>query len=244
MNTGIIIDLALVVVFMVALIIGLVKGFNKLFMGFLAELGGLAIAGALCVVIANKLLSVPQIHAFADTIGTWFKKPNLNVEIGSLEELTTLLSTGVLRLLAGRSELLWSKMQLHSTNTLAGLYGHFILKAFTILICFIVVLILVRLVVNLICSLLQKLNKFTAWKIVNMLLGAVWTTVVAYILVVGVLLTGAELAISHWMADSIPVIQSALAESIILKILHNTNIIGQFISQSLAIPLPNLFPAV
>ena len=242
MTTGVIIDVALVAVFLIALIVGLVKGFNKLFMGFLSTIGGLAIAAALCVVVANKLIEIPQIQQLAQVFAGWFNRPNLQMEISSLEELTTLLSSGLLALLSGRADAIWQKMQGYQVNTLAGYYGHVVLKVFASVLCFIVLIIVVRLILNGICKLLQKLNKFTVFKVINMVLGAAWAVGITYLVVVSVVLTGAELVLAKWFSDLIPVVQSEVADSAVLRLLHSTNIIGQYAAQAFSLPLPDLFP--
>lgn len=242
MSTGIIIDVSIVCIFLIALIVGLVKGFNKLFMGFLSEIGGLVVAGALCVVIANKLVEIPAINNLAPAIAGWFDRPNLTTEIASLDELATLLSAGVLSFLSGKAEFIWGKMQAYSVNTIAGYLGHVVLKVIAAALCFIVLLIVVRLILNGICTLLQKLNKYTAFKVINMILGVVWAVAATYLIVVCIVMTGAELVVSNWFSDSIPAIQAAVADSAVLKLLHETNIVGQYISQALSIPLPDLFP--
>ena len=244
MSTGIIIDVCLIAVFLIAVVIGLVKGFNKVFMGFLSEIGGLAVAAALCSVIANKLLAIPQFANLSLTFANIFKAETANVTVTSLEELSALLTSGVWGLLAGKADYIWLKMQTYSTETLAAYGGYVMLKAITIFVCFIVLLLLVRFVLNTICKLFQKLNKHTVFKVLNMILGVVWAFSITYLLVVGVLLTGAEIVISKFMADNIAGIQAAIGDSAILKLLHDTNFIGRLISNSFSIPLPDLFPTV
>jgi len=242
MTTGVIVDLVIVGIFLIAIIIGLVKGFNNLFMGFLSELGGLLVAGALCVVVANKLIAIPKIASLASVFAGWFKSANLTMEIESLEALTTLLSTGVLSVLSGKADAIWGKMQQYSVNTLAGYLGNVLLKVFASALCFIVILLVVRLLLNGLRALIQKLNKHTAFKVINMIFGVVWTVTATYLIVVVICLTGAELVVAKWFETSLPSLQAALADSALLKLLHNSNIIGQYISQALGIALPDLFP--
>ena len=243
MSSGVIIDIVLVGIFLIGIIVGLVKGFNKLFMGFLAEVGGLIIAGALCAVVANMLIGIPQIAQLSQTFTGWFSKMEIaNIEITSFEELSTLLSVGTLSFLSGQADAIWAKMQELSVSTLGGYLGHVLLKIFASILCFIVILITVRLILKGICALLQKLNKHTVFKVINMILGAVWATAMTYLIVVGIALTGAELVVAKFFESNIPAIQAFVADSAILKLLHNTNIIGSFVSQALSIPLPDIFP--
>ena len=243
MTAGTIIDLAIVGIFLIAIIVGLVKGFNKLFMGFLSEIGGLVVAGFLCVIVASKLIALPQIAQLSSTFAGWFSKMEIaNLEITSLEQLTTLLSAGALSFLSGQAETIWAKMQELSVTTLGGYLGHVLLKIFASVLCFIVILIVVRLVLKGICALFQKLNKHTFFKVFNMIFGAVWAIAVTYLVVVGILLTGAELVVAKFFESNIPAIQAIVADSAVLKLLHDTNVLGSLISQLLSIPLPDLFP--
>ena len=243
MNTGTIIDLAIVGVFIVAIVIGLIKGFNKLFMGFLSEIGALFVAGILSVVTTNALVSIPQIAGISNTFAGWFSKLEFaNVAITTQDELVTLLSSSVLSFLEPNATVIWEQMQQFSLTTLAGYAGLLILKAISIILCFVIILIVVRLVLKGIRILFDKLNKLTLFKILNMLMGAVWSVAVTYLIVVVVLLTGAEVVVGKFFETSIPSIQAIVSDSAVLQLLHQSNFIGKYIAQLLSMPLPEIFP--
>ena len=243
MSAGAIVDLSIVVIFLIALIIGMTKGFNKLFIGFIAEFGGFALACALCVVVADALVAIPTIGSLSNVFTSMFSGEAMTTVITTKEQLETLFSQGVLSILSGNVDFIWEQMQTASITTLGGYLGYLIFKILATIICFIVILLLVRLVFKVVKDLVEKLTKLTAFKVINMILGAVWSLAVTYIIAISLISTGAELVIAGFFEESLPAIQDSLANSSIFRFLHDTNVVGQLIAEMFSMPLPDLFPA-
>ncbi len=112
------------------------------------------------------------------------------------------------------------------------------LIAVGIVLFFVAIIVLIYLV-KLVAHIFKNINKVQFFKICDKTLGAIFSLVISYIVIV-VLLTGTELLMVYCFADKTAVVMQHVADSMILSTVHNTNFFGNLLADLLGVALPTI----
>lgn len=241
--TGTIIDIVLVAVIVIALLVGLKKGMVKQLTGLLGGLVALVGSVALVSIIMPPLKEQEFYLSFVDLVTGWFKDDAYSVAIGSAEELSTVLSgVGALKLLAGLSETLFETMQKMGCYTLGGLLGTIVADLIAEFVIWLILYIILKFIFKGIRALLLKVAHLPVIRTIDRIFGAIWSVAMAYIIIVGFLLTAVEVVILKFLPDTWVAFSDIAVQSRILSFAHESNVLGSLLANMLEVELIPLAP--
>lgn len=236
------VDIGISVIFVIAVLVGAIKGFakqfNKVFCGFLGLIGAIA----LTVLIVPALQKAGLINSFSSVATNWFKKESFTTVIASHEELTDVMSSGSLKILSKLSSRIWFSMQTYQMGTLGEYFGDLCARVISGVVIWIALLLLFKLVFWAIRFLLKKLSKLPVLRTLDKIFGALWGLVIA-VVVMFVLITTFEIVIIKWMPNAID-LQSLVNDSAVYQFLHEINVAGAQLAKMMGIDLAALSPVV
>ena len=227
---GTFIDIGFSVVILIAVIVGLSVGFSRQFSrpiaGLIAIFGGI---GLTAVIFA--LIQPLGFYAFLEekAIGLFASDFYLQ-EADGAESLATILSSGYLRLLATSSDLIWSNMSAMETVTLGAYFGKLLVKVVSQFLIWLVLYLVINYLLLGIKYLMTKISRVVVFKSIDRIFGLVWSLGLTYIVVVSIVMTVGELVLVQFFPNIANIATSYIAETSMVKFLHNTNMVGSFIS--------------
>lgn len=237
------VDIGIGAIALIALIVGIVKGFSKQFTkglcGFIAFVGSIG----LTILIMPFIQKADAFKSFAGVAEKWFTQDYFTTTINSLEDLNAALSQGFLRILAGLSDRIYPAMQDNGMTTLGAYFGDMAARLIVGFILWILLLLLIKLIFLGIRKLLVKMAKLPVLHTLDKIFGGIWAVGIAYLIVVCLILTVAEIAVLKWMPDFQPTLAQLVQDSHIFKFLHNTNVIGSYLAQLFGVDLVMPAPA-
>ena len=234
---GTFIDIGFVVIILIAFFVGVGEGFSKQFSrplcGLIAIFGAIAVTAILYTFVAplNFYIGLEE-----KAIG-WFTAPFYTETAKDAQGLATVLSSGYLRLLAGQSELIWNGMANMGVYTLGEYFGKLIIKIAAQFIIWLVLYLAIKYLLYGIKYLMSKIARVVVFKSIDRIFGIIWSLTVTYIIVVGIILTAGELITSQFLPNIADIAANYLSQTTVVKFIHDTNIIGSFLSTFLGWPL-------
>ena len=240
---GTFIDIGLAVIVLIAVFVGLAEGFSRQFSrplcGLIAIFGAIALTAFLFTLISN-LAFYTGLEAKA--IG-WFKADFYSQPATDVDSLSAILSAGYLRLLANSAEMIWGKMSAMGVATLGEYFGKSIMKLLAQFVIWLVLYLAIKYLLFGIKYLMTKIARVVVLKSIDRIIGLVWSLALTYIIVIGIILTTGELVLGKFFPAIADLVSSYIAQTTVVKLLHNTNVIGSLVSTILNWPLLTL-PAV
>lgn len=241
MNVGTIIDVVLGVIILIAIIVGAKKGFAKQLTSLVAGVGTIIGAMLLCTIVTNYLLTLPLVEGWLPSVQGWFAKlPGATTPVASVEELTAALNTGWLRILSSQASSLFATMQALGCTSFDGYLGHMALRYILEIASFILLYIVLLYIVKGIGALLNRINRIGFFKVLDKLLGILMSLAMTYLIVVVVILTGTEMLLTKYLPQYQDPVLFYIAQSYLLTVAHNTNVLGSLLADMLGIVLPEL----
>ncbi len=242
---GIIIDIAVGVIFFVALIVGVCMGMCRQFSRPLV--GIVSIAGAICltaVIYPLFALTAPMI-SFVSTAAGWFTNPIYSVAVGSVEELQQAISGSYLAVLNGVADKMFPYMQgiLENTGldiTIGNFFGKIIVNVIVEFALWLAFYLAIKYLLFGIKYLLKKITSVVVFKSIDKIFGIIWSVALTYVIVVGIVLSAFEIVVSLAAPGFAETLSSWIAGTTVLKFLHNTNVLGSFIANMFGLPLLTL----
>ena len=238
MSIGIIVDILLGLAFLVALIVGLARGFCRQFsrplVGLIAIIGGIS----LVAIIYPLIVDTGVLNGFMAKASSWFTKDFYTTQIDSVDTLQTTISDNYLRILSGHAEQFYGRME----GMLAGTdfemtIGNFFGVVFVNVVCefgmWVIFYIAIKYLIFGVKFLLEKITLVVVFKSIDKIFGLVWSLAWTYIIVVGILLTTGELVINQFFPDLATNVADVISNSSILNFFHGTNVLGSFIANLL-----------
>jgi len=238
---GTYIDIGVIAIFAIALIVGLIKGFNKQITKLLGTFGALLVGLVGAYFLANLVAQLNMFSGVVNTFsGIFSGMAGASTEVTSAEELKTALESGPLLIFSFMVETVWAAMQALNFTTAAMYCGYLMLWIICYIVLFIVLYIIVKLLFKGLRKLFEAINRMVVFKILDKLLGAVWAVAMLYAFLVVIGLTGTEIIITKWVSGSAENLYGFLQSSKVLTFIHNTNYLGKMIAGQFQIELPQL----
>lgn len=236
--------IALIAAAVVALIVGATKGFAKQLTGLLKGLVAIVLAVVLTSLIMSSLRNTEIFKNFTTVTTGWFSNGVLTAEVTSQEQLVEVLANGgAWKILAAIAPNLFTAMQNNGCTTLAQLFGAYTANIIVNFLLWLVLFLLLLLVLKLISMLLTKIASLPVLKVLDRVLGGVWAVAITYAVLVGIVLTAAEIIVVKFIPDSVETLTNFMAQSPILTWVNNTNVIGSLIADLLQTELPMIVMA-
>ena len=234
---GTFIDIGFCVVVLIAFFVGVGEGFSRQFSrplcGLVAIFGALGLTAFLYTIIAKL-----GFYAGLETKAiAWFKADFYSQSATDAVSLSEILSGGYLRLLSSSSEMIWGKMSAMGVSTLGEYFGKLIIKIATQFVIWLVLYLAIKYLLFGIKYLMSKIARVVVFKSIDRILGLVWSLALTYIILIGIILTTGELVLGKFFPSIAELVTTNIAQTTIVKFLHNTNLIGSFVSSLLKWPL-------
>lgn len=236
------VDVAIGAILLLAVIVGIIKGFVKQFTRGLCGFIGLIGSIGLTLLIMPELQKAGMLKGFATTAAGWFTGEEFTVLISSEEDLLAALSSGFLKILSNLSSRIWANMQAYGMATLGEYFGDMCARLITGVLLWIVLLLAIKFIFLGIRKLFEKLATLPVLKTLNRIFGAVWSVAITYVIVVCIITTAAEIVMIKFIPSMQPTLEQLVNETAIFQVLHETNIIGSYIARMFGVDLAALAP--
>ncbi len=247
MSYGLITDIGICAILLIAVITGATKGFAKQFGKGICVLTALAAATYLSAVVVAKLMEISAVASWASIPSGWFSDSALNIQIDlslSAEEgsavLSNIFAESNLQFFTDLSGPLYGAMVSADTSTVAAYLGNLILTTAIDLVVWTLLYVCIYLILKGIRRLLQRIAKLGFFRVADKFFGVIWAAAWAYVIVVGICLSGTEMVLAKWFPDTQITFYSYAEQSALLVFVHNTNFIGNYLSSLVNISLPQL----
>lgn len=231
---SVIIDAVLIVVAVIVLLVGTVRGFLNSSYKFLRFCSFVAACIFLMPLAVNALAKVDFLQKLSATFAGWFNKIGgyMTVEIFSADEAAEALkAAGIPSFLAGMgASAVRAGLSGGATSvTLGGMMGLYALKAVLGIVVVIVFNLLLRLIFMLLRKLLRALHKFKVFVVLDKIFGGVFCLA----------LTGAfallVLAELHTVSARIPKADAAIRDTAVTKAIYEKNPLQKLVDENLNI---------
>lgn len=242
------VDIGISAIFVLALIIGIIRGFTKQFVGGFCWLIGLIGSIGLTLLIVPALVGSGALNGFSATAIGWFSRDEFVMPIGSYDDLLAALSTSnFLSILKADSisQRIWATMSQSEMTTLGAYFGSMCAKLITGFAIWIVLLLVFKLIFWGVKKGLEKLSKLPVLHTLDRIFGAIWSLAIAYVIIVVFVTTAVEIVIVKFTPiETQDAFRNILNNSAVFQILHDTNVIGAYLAKLLNVDLATLAPIV
>lgn len=238
------VDVGIGAILLLAIIVGIIKGFAKQFTRGLCGFIGLIGSIGLTLLIMPVVQNAGMLKGFATTAAGWFTGEEFTVLIASEEDLLAALSSGFLKILSTLSPRIWANMQANGMVTLGEYFGDMCARVITGILLWIILLLAIKFIFLGIRKLLGKLSTLPVLKTLDHIFGAVWSLAITYVIVVCIITTAAEIVMIKYIPSMQPTLEQIVSETAVFQVLHETNVIGSYIARMFGVDLATLAPIV
>lgn len=245
MTLGVLINIGMSLIIAIAAIVGLAVGFTRQFSKPLVSI--LAILGAiiLTMVLYPLIFNTGIFNGFVAKASSWFSAEFYSRPITDIESFNAAIKDNYLRILAGSDKWVFAQMTNVLQNsglefTFGNFFGRLIVNAIIEFAMWLILYLIIKYFLYGVKYLLCKITQVVVFKSIDRILGIAWSLIWTYIIVIGLILTVSEIVIVQFIPGFESTVASAIKQSVLLKLAHDTNILGSFISNILAMKLINV----
>lgn len=240
------VDIGISAILVIAIIVGIIRGFTKQFVGGFCGLVGLIGSIGLTLIIVPAIAEAGILNSFSSSAAGWFSGEAFTMQVTNQDELITALSSsGFLRILTTESisSRIWGTMNQLQMTTLGAYFGLICVKFIVGFVVWLVLLLLFKLIFWGIRKGMEKLAKLPVLRTLDRIFGAIWSLIVAYVIIVVFIITIAEIVAIKWLPAEIQdAFRSIIENSTVFQVLHDTNVIGAYIARLLNVDLATFAP--
>ncbi|MCH5159381.1 MAG: hypothetical protein J1F66_00845 [Clostridiales bacterium] len=230
---GTFIDVGFAVILIITVLVGLAEGFSRQFSrplcGLIAIFGAIGLTAFLYTII-SPLSFYTGLEAKATAL---FSADFYSQQASDTDSLAAILSGGYLRILASSSEMIWTKMQAMNVTTLGDYFGKLLIKVAAQFLIWLVLYLAIKYLLFGIKYLMTKISRVVVFKSIDKIFGLVWSLAITYIIVISIVLTAGELVLGQFFPEIGNMVVEYIAQTSVVKFLHNTNVIGSFLADIL-----------
>lgn len=214
-------DIVVGVIALIAFFVGIKKGFIKQIGSLIGGFAAFVVAVVLTALISSKLTTLTFFGSFVGETTKWFSTGFFESDIAV--KIATMLAGG--------------DLQGVPVNEFFGTLAAIAIADFVI---WLVLYIALKFLIKGIKALLLKIVHLPVLSTVDRIFGAIWALIMTYCILIGIVLTLVEIAVSQFIPDLWADVQKIIAESNLLSIAHESNFIGDLIAKQLGMELPKL----
>lgn len=242
------VDIGISAILVIALIVGVIKGFAKQFTGGFCGFIGLIGSIGLTLIIVPALVNGGALNGFSNVAAGWFKNEAFTTTIASNDDLiVTLSSSPFLSILKSEniSGRIWATMSQSQMTTLGAYFGAICARLIVGFVIWVILLLIFKLIFWGVKKGLQKLATLPVLHTLDRIFGGIWALVIAYIIVVVFIMTAAEIVIVKWLPENVQeMLRNIVDNSMVFQMLHDTNVIGAYLARLLNVDLATLAPVI
>ena len=241
------VDIAISAILAIAIIVGIIRGFTKQFVGGFCWFIGLVGSIGLTLLIVPALVKDGILNSFSGMAAGWFSGEEFTAQITTQEELLSALSSsGFLRILTTESisGRIWATMSQSQMTTLGAYFGSICAKFIAGFVIWLVLLLIFKLLFWGVRKGMEKLSKLPVLRTLDRIFGAIWSLAIAYVIIVVFITTAVEIVIVKWLPNMQETLLAIVSNSSVFQLLHDTNVIGTYLARLLNVDLASLAPIV
>ena len=241
MGFGVFMDVTIGLVIAIAAIIGLAIGLTRQFSRPLVVIGSV-IGGIILVMIFYPMIfNTGVLDGFVNKATGWFAADYYTRPVASVEEFQDAITGNYLQILSGVSDKVFAQMERVLKGAEVMTIGAFFGKGFVNVVIefsmWLVFYLVIKYFLYGVVYLLGKITQVVVFKSIDRILGGVWALLWTYIIVVCFVMTIGELVISQFFPNIAPRVADFIGESKLLKLAHDTNVIGSFVANLLSVSM-------
>ena len=244
MSIGVFINIGIGLVIAIAAIVGVAVGFCRQFskplVGIVAILGAII----LTMILFPLIYSTGIFNGFLQKATGWFSAEFYSRPITDVESFQAAISDNYLRILSGSSEKIFARMQTTlegaEVMTLGGFFGQIVVNVVIKFAMWLIFYIIIKYFLYGVKYLLCKITQVVVFKSIDKILGVAWSLIWTYLIVVGVILTAGDLVIVQFFPGLESQVAQYINDASLLKLAHDTNILGSFVANLLNMPMISL----
>lgn len=241
MGFGVFMNLIIGLVIAIAAIIGLAVGLTKQFSRPLVVIGSVLGAIILVMIFYPMLFQTGILDNFVTKATGWFSADYYTRPITDVDSLQEAISNNYLHILSGSADKVFAQMERVLDGAEVMTIGSFFGRAFVNIVIefsmWLVFYLIIKYFLYGVMYLLGKITQVVVFKSIDRILGAVWSLLWTYIILIGVVLTAGEIVVNQFFPDYVSTLADYIAQSSLLKLAHDTNVLGSFIANLLSMPL-------
>ena len=243
MTVGVIINIGIGFIIALAAIIGLAVGFCRQFskplVGIVAILGAII----LVMILYPIIFQTGILNGFVEKVRGWFADDFYAREIRDVESFQAAIADNYLSIFSGSAERVFTRMQIVLEGAEVMTIGDFFARAFVNVVIeftmWLVFYLIIKYFLYGVKYLLCKITQVVVFKSIDRILGIAWSLLWTYLITVGIILTAGELVVVQFFPGFEETVAGWIRESSLLQLAHDTNVLGSFIANVLAMPLVN-----
>lgn len=225
-----ILDIVLIVIALIAVIIGLKKGFAKMISKLLCIV--VALGGSVIVTyFVVGFVKITSLFGQLSTVATgWFQQDFMTRTYESADALKDVLSgggAGIFSVLAGLSEQLFDGMTTAGVSTLGAYFGQLVATAIVAFVIWLVAYLILKYIALGLKKLLCWFVSIPVIRSVDRIFGMIFSVAVWYVIVIGVVYSAVVIVCAKFIPTASSYISALVNSSTLFTYVHHTNIIGQ-----------------
>lgn len=237
------IDIGIGVILLIAAIVGIIRGFHKQFTKGVCNFVAFFAAIAITALVLPPIRGLGFYQNFQDSATGWFTADFFTVKVTSAEELRAAIENSAVSILSGISEQLFNSMQIAQVDTLGRFFGNAIVNVIAAFILWLAFYLIVKFALFGLRALMTKAASLPVLKSIDKIFGFVWAEAITYLVVVTFILTLFEIIVVQFIGDFVEPVKNMIANSKLLNVAHNINVIGSAIAKIFGVDLTVLTAA-
>lgn len=231
------IDIGIGVIILIAAIAGIIRGFHKQFTKGVCSFVAFFAAIAVTALLLPVLRGLDFYSGLQGTATGWFTANFFTTQVNSADELRATLEGSALSILSGISDQVFESMQIAQVDTLGRFFGNAIVNVVAAFILWLAFYLIIKFALFGIRALLTKAAALPVLKSIDKIFGFIWSEALTYLFVVSLLLTVVEIVVVQFLGDFVEPLKDVIANSKLLNVAHNINVIGSAIAKVFGIDL-------
>lgn len=227
-----ILDFILIGIAVLAVIIGLKKGFAKMITNALCVMVAFAGAFVGAIIVTNLLKETTLFANFQGITTRWFSQPLMTAQVTSQEHLAQLLASeeaGIFSSLSALSAQIFDGIQKAGVESLGGYFGSLLANVIFGFGAWLVCYIALKYILLGLKLLIRLLARVPVLKSIDKIFGAVISIVVWYVLAIGVTYTAFVVVCAMFFPQLGQQVCALVDSSMLFTYVHHTNFVGQFV---------------
>lgn len=234
------IDIGIGVILLVSAIVGIIRGFHKQFTKGVCSFVAFFAAIAVTALLLPPIRGLDFYQGFQNTTTGWFSADFFTTRVNSAEELRVTLENSALSILSGIADQTFESMQIAQVDTLGRFFGNAIVNVVAAFIVWLAFYLIIKFALFGLRALLTKAATLPVLKSIDKIFGFIWAEALTYLVVVSLLLTVIEIVVVQFLGDWVDPLKDIVANSKLLNVAHNINVIGSAIAKVFGVDLTAL----
>ena len=243
MSLGVIINIAIGAVIAIAALIGVLAGFTRQFSKPLVGIVGILGSVALVMLLYPLIFNTGILDGFVTKATGWFTADFYSRPIYDVESFQAAISDNYLRIFSGSAERLLVRMQtLLGTEevTIGAFFGRAIVNVIIEFAMWLIFYLIIKYFLFGVKYLLGKITQVVVFKTIDRILGLAWALLWTYLILVAIVLTAGEIVVAQFAPDFEAKLAEWITSASLLRLAHDTNVIGSFIANIIGVRLVTL----